>query len=274
MKKIYSVIAMAMFAMGINAQVTYDFTTVAPAPTDGGGIVNPAYGEGNTTDGDHVFSIHSKTDGADIPMVYLVAPDGTDYDKRIGIHNRGKSWVFRNTADAVWRGLWSQYNNRYLSIMDLHPGDVVSIVLSPNDSNSGFVFDDKDLDQDETGRYGSMTRAELNQALVDYYGGDPDYMENQGITEEERNRVSEQFKTVSFQIYDGITDPTVNLLLMSESGIYIEKLTIASAGEADAIEKVDYVVKGDGHWYDINGRKVDSPVKGLYIHNGKKVVLK
>ena len=66
-------------------------------------IVNPAYGEGNTTDGDHVFSIHSKTDGADIPMVYLVAPDGTDYDKRIGIHNRGKSWVFRNTADAVWR---------------------------------------------------------------------------------------------------------------------------------------------------------------------------
>ena len=112
MKKIYSVIAMAMFAMGINAQVTYDFTTVAPAPADGGGIVNPTYGEGNTTDGDHVFSIHSKTDGADIPMVYLVAPDGTDYDKRIGIHNRGKSWVFRNTADAVWRGLWSQYNNR------------------------------------------------------------------------------------------------------------------------------------------------------------------
>ena len=39
MKKIYSVIAMAMFAMGINAQVTYDFTTVAPAPADGGGIV-------------------------------------------------------------------------------------------------------------------------------------------------------------------------------------------------------------------------------------------
>ena len=74
MKKIYSVIAMAMFAMGINAQVTYDFTTVAPAPADGGGIVNPTYGEGNTTDGDHVFSIHSKTDGADIPMVYLVAP--------------------------------------------------------------------------------------------------------------------------------------------------------------------------------------------------------
>lgn len=91
MKKIYSVVAMALLAMGVNAQVTYDFTTVAPQPADGGGIVKPKYGEGNGTDSEWAFTIHSSTDDADIPMVYLVASDGTDYGKRVGIHNRARA---------------------------------------------------------------------------------------------------------------------------------------------------------------------------------------
>lgn len=275
MKKLYSIVAMVMLAMGMQAQVTFDFTQVAPAPAAGGGIVNPKYGEGNNTDSEYAFSIHSVTDNADIPMVYLVnAADGNDYGKRIGIHNRGKSWVFRNTKDAVWRGLWSQYNNRYLALMDVHPGDVISMVLSPDDGNNGFVFDDKDLDQDEIGRYGALSRSDLNDKLVEHYGGDAEYMKNQGVTVEERDAVSEKFKTVTFKIYDEITEPVLNLLLKTEAGLYIEKITITPAGESTGIGGVEYEVKGDGAWYNIHGMKVEAPQKGLYIHNGKKVVLK
>lgn len=265
---------MVMLAMGVNAQVTYDFTTVAPLPADGGGIVNPKYGNGNDTDSEYAFTLHSTTDDADIPMVYLVNSDGNEYGKRIGIHNRGKSWVFRNTKDGVWRGLWSQYNNRYLALMDVHPGDVISMVLSPNDDNQGLVFDNKDLDQAETGQYGAISRGELNDKLIEYYGGDTEYMKNQGVTAEQRDSVSEQFKTITFQIYDEITDPTLDLLLKTESGIYIEKITFPGSGASTGINKVDYVVKGDGNWYNMQGMKVDSPVKGLYIHNGKKVIVK
>lgn len=274
MKKIYSVVAMALLAMGVNAQVTYDFTTVAPQPADGGGIVKPKYGEGNDTDSEWAFTIHSSTDDADIPMVYLVASDGTDYGKRVGIHNRGKSWVFRNTKDGVWRGLWSQYSNRYLALMDVHPGDVISLVLSPNDDNQGLVFDDKDLDQEETGQYGAISRGELNDKLIEHYGGDTEYMKNQGVTAEQHDSVSEKFKTITFQIYDGITEPTLNLLLKTESGIYIEKIIFPEPGVSAGVNKVDYVVRGDGKWYNLQGQVVASPRNGLFIHNGRKVVVK
>lgn len=32
--------------------------------------------------------------------------------------------------------------------------------------------------------------------------------------------------------------------------------------------------QGDGYYYDLRGRRVDTPVRGLYIHNGRKVLVK
>jgi hypothetical protein len=44
-------------------------------------------------------------------------------------------------------------------------------------------------------------------------------------------------------------------------------------GDANAIEAVE-TNKADGEWYTIQGVRVDKPAKGLYIHNGRKVVIK
>jgi hypothetical protein len=44
-------------------------------------------------------------------------------------------------------------------------------------------------------------------------------------------------------------------------------------GDANAIEAVE-TNKADGEWYTIQGVRVDKPAKGLYIHNGRKVVVK
>jgi hypothetical protein len=43
-----------------------------------------------------------------------------------------------------------------------------------------------------------------------------------------------------------------------------------------AIEEVKTNVEkfGDGAWYTIQGVRVDKPAKGMYIHNGRKVVVK
>lgn len=237
MKRFYSIIALATLVMGLQAQVTYDFTTVVTAQE--GGTVNPQYGEGNNLDHEFAYTIHSKTNDVDIPMIKLVAPDGTDYDGRFAIHNRGKSWIFRNTADGIWRGLWSQYNNRYLAIRDLNPGDVITLVMSPTDGTTGFIFDDKDLDQDEVGHYIGNAKAEGS-------------------------------KEITFSIYDGLTEKT-DLILISETGIYLEKITITSAGDS-GIQDVTTTVKANGQWYNIQGIKVVAPEKGIYIRNGKKVL--
>ena len=44
-------------------------------------------------------------------------------------------------------------------------------------------------------------------------------------------------------------------------------------GDTDAIEVVE-TNKADGEWYTIQGVRVDKPTKGLFIHNGRKVVIK
>ncbi len=44
--------------------------------------------------------------------------------------------------------------------------------------------------------------------------------------------------------------------------------------ETDGIMEVTRNRQGDGHFYNLNGVRVENPVKGIYIHNGKKIVIK
>ena len=48
----------------------------------------------------------------------------------------------------------------------------------------------------------------------------------------------------------------------------------SGAGEVTGIENVKNATVEDGAWYTISGQRVAQPTKGLYIHNGKKVVIK
>ena len=47
--------------------------------------------------------------------------------------------------------------------------------------------------------------------------------------------------------------------------------------ETTGIEDIttDADVKGgDNNWYNLNGQRVDTPKRGVYIRNGKKIVVK
>ena len=47
-----------------------------------------------------------------------------------------------------------------------------------------------------------------------------------------------------------------------------------SSDTTTAIEGVNAVAKGDNRYYNLQGQRVDAPTKGLYIVNGKKVIMK
>lgn len=49
---------------------------------------------------------------------------------------------------------------------------------------------------------------------------------------------------------------------------------VDETGEATAIESIDDFKANVGPFYDLQGRRVDNPSKGIYIVNGKKIVIK
>ena len=55
-------------------------------------------------------------------------------------------------------------------------------------------------------------------------------------------------------------------------GFHVTK--VSKAKEVTGVKTVAAVVKNDGKYYNLRGQVVANPTKGLYIINGKKVVLK
>ncbi len=46
-------------------------------------------------------------------------------------------------------------------------------------------------------------------------------------------------------------------------------------GETTAVEAVlTPAASADGEYYDLQGRRVTAPAKGIYVTNGKKVIIK
>lgn len=68
---------------------------------------------------------------------------------------------------------------------------------------------------------------------------------------------------------------------LSEGKAYLKmenagaKIAFVIDGEATDIRSIENIVDfSNGDWYNLQGVKVTSPQKGIYIHNGKKVVIK
>jgi len=54
----------------------------------------------------------------------------------------------------------------------------------------------------------------------------------------------------------------------------ITALYLWKPGNTSGIKTIKNEVAGDGAYYNLQGQRVDNPTKGLFIHNGKKVILK
>lgn len=73
------------------------------------------------------------------------------------------------------------------------------------------------------------------------------------------------------KVATGVNIPAGKAYLMVENGTAAKFFGLD--GEATGINSVK-TVKADGAYYTLEGVKTTKPVKGLYIHNGKKIVVK
>ncbi|MBQ8127596.1 MAG: hypothetical protein IJ176_04260 [Prevotella sp.] len=121
---------LALFLLGgIKANAvtkTYDFVVA-----DEGSQLAPTYGETVTTG------------GADLQLISTAT---NTFDNRIAVgptnRNNGTSagFIFRTAGD--WRGLWSQYEDRNFSILNLVKGNRVTITISKDAETLKFVGGD------------------------------------------------------------------------------------------------------------------------------------
>lgn len=51
-------------------------------------------------------------------------------------------------------------------------------------------------------------------------------------------------------------------------------LSLSVKADATAIHNVETATQADGAWYTLQGIRVERPAKGVFIHNGKKIVIK
>lgn len=56
--------------------------------------------------------------------------------------------------------------------------------------------------------------------------------------------------------------------------INVSSIYVWKAGGTSGIKTIKNEVAEDGAYYNLQGQRVDNPAKGLFIHNGKKVILK
>ena len=192
-----------------NTPITYDFVQ---APE--GSVVLPIWGEEVTSGG---------------VALNMLATNDNDFDNRFAVgptsRNNDSGNCFKFRTAGTWKGLWSQYSDRNISILDLKQGDKVSFVISKEEQTLKFV------------------------------GGDVVTSEKEYIVEA-----------------DG------NLDFVTTGSVYIESITITPVKAAEpvptGINAIGAETLLNGAVYNLNGQRVKSSQKGLYIINGKKVVVK
>ena len=96
-----------------------------------------------------------------------------------------------------------------------------------------------------------------NIAAIDYY----DYV----LSGTNLYRVNSTVTLSPFRAYFTVSDP---------AAVKANVLSLNFDGETTAIDEIVNSTSTNSTWYDLSGRRVNSPRRGLYIVNGKKVIIK
>ncbi|MBP3757768.1 MAG: hypothetical protein J6I61_10885 [Prevotella sp.] len=171
----------------------------------------------------------------------LISTGSEDFNNRIAVgpvarNSTDNCFKFRD-ASEVYYGLFSQYADRNLSVLDLHDGDRVTVEITKKDTET--------------------------EALKFY--GTPVV---EGVSADD---VVESGKTYTVST----SAASVSLDLVSTGSVYVKAIRIdKSSNTPTGIREVESAAdKRSTGVYDLMGRRVTNPVKGhLYIMNGHKVL--
>ena len=78
----------------------------------------------------------------------------------------------------------------------------------------------------------------------------------------------------TFLLTEGGTLAAYNCYLDFASTSNARKYSIAIGNDTTAIKSIGAASLGDSQWYDLQGRQVAKPQKGIYVKDGRKVIVK
>ena len=85
---------------------------------------------------------------------------------------------------------------------------------------------------------------------------------------------SENVVTTYVNTYDDNGLPTMVMTVVSGMGMGMTMVSYYYWSTTSGIAPIIGSKQDNGKFFDLNGRRVDNPARGLYIHNGRKVVIK
>ena len=182
----------------------------------------------------------------------MLAIDEENFDNRLAcgpVRTDDKVFKFRNSGD--YKGLYSQYADRYLSILNLKDGDMVTISMHPKAANLAF--------RGTPAVSNGMSNVQLRRGMRAARAASAGDMVESGAT-----------------YVISTSDSSVNLDFVTTGSTYISSISIVSSSEATGIKVLKNLEdEGELRIFDLMGRRVTTPVKGkLYIVNGRKMIYK
>ena len=162
----------------------------------------------------------------------------------------------------------------------------------PNINEDDITFDDNDDDDDENDAMLSHTNCSVQNYF--YYllceGGsgtndNGDAYQLTGIGLEKSRQIA--YRTLTQYATESSRFADIRLgFIQSAKDLYgegSEAEAVAKAWDAvgvygednpSAIHNISQEIAGDNIWYDLQGRRIDKPVRGIYIKDGHKVVVR
>ncbi len=179
----------------VDGEKTYDFV-IAPA----GSILLPDWG--------------AEVTSGDVTMNMLASGSNT-FGNRFAVgpttrnNESGNCFKFRTAGD--WRGLWSQYADRNLSILNLKQGDKVTFVISKDDQTLKFVDGDVVISGQEY--------TVENDGNLDFVTTGSVYIESITITPAFISTGITEMKDEKMKMKDGVYDLQGRQLKMKDEGL-------------------------------------------------------
>ncbi len=189
------VCTMMFTAQAVADTVTYDFVVA-----DEGTVQLPTWGDEVTSGG---------------VTLNLLAAGSSDFDNRFAVgpsarnNDSGNCFKFRTAGD--WRGLWSQYADRNISVLNLKQGDKVTFVISKDDQTLKFVDGDVVISGQEY--------TVENDGNLDFVTTGSVYIESITITPAFISTGITEMKDEKMKMKDGVYDLQGRQLKMKDEGL-------------------------------------------------------
>lgn len=226
-------LAAAFFALGANAQQTWDFSVVPTQTLDDTGNLkcNLSTNGVMDTNPDNWCTFYNTSPVLDGQGLYVKKGEEFELTKGITFDLLGsdKMIMFRNYPTA-YGGMHLYINKALVMYLPIKAGSKVTFTITSTKTRT-LTFE--------------------------------------GVTQDVPSSSSgETYGTLTYDVTED--NPPVEFL---RNNYFIKSITVEEGGTADGITEVLQSVKQDGRMYNIAGQRLSKPIKGqIYIINGRKYV--